>query len=809
MASYPPLPDFLWSRPVETDHYEEYQPFRPSSVVDGSLCEACKAFCESILNGRVFSDEGWKHEITPHRGITHIERYAWASHHDGIFVKLQASAKGCDMCALFVEFDKLSPEPWPRETFPDEPASPEDIRYRLCIDRRDEGTEETEASHLVAIEFYNLSTGPEIHRGYRSMGGPPVATPRLPKHSNFCFVRRGDDTNPRALFTESLFHEDPYRKVVVKQSGWPILLSADAEDRASVQALMRARKWIWKCLRTHPHCARKMAELPKRVIDIGTSLNDPIRLHIPNSITETGTPYIALSYSWGTELPLRTTKATLQKHCEGIPFEDFPRTLQDALHVTRGLGLRYIWIDALCIVQDDAQDWEEQAALMGNIYQGSLVNISATCSTSLSAGFLQRSENSPFPRVKVGRYFHKDGINHGGIFLGTGQDLGSNNMRADLNGTFLSSRGWVFQEQLMSTATLHYTADQMIWECATTIRSEKFADAEQVNVQPKLDGYDRLAPLKWGWINYLRSAEPQSSAFQKYGSRTPVDKNEDGFSVLMALWKEWVFDFSSRDLTYGNDRLPAIAGITQLISQKYGLRFAVGHFEEDLPLSLCWWPRKRRQVVLGSAQKSTNNYPSWSWPSFQGGVWYGGSTRVYQLQITSSQASSDLRIVKLHSEPGSSVYLEVEGLLQQIELERKYDQYKISAGVKRDDDFRWYNWEVRFDNGSPAQICSPHFLLRVVGYDSNVLHFPCNATDDTDKPCGEIDPELRATRRRDYDAIWCLLLEEILPCAAGGLRSFRRVGMAETRRGMGMVNKGETIGEDFFVKPQKSTIRLV
>jgi len=74
------------------------------------------------------------------------------------------------------------------------------------------------------------------------------------------------------------------------------------------------------------------------------------------------TPYVALSSSWGTELPLRTTKETLDKYCEEIPFEDFPKTLHDALHVTRGMGLQYIWIDALCIIQDDENDWQEQAA---------------------------------------------------------------------------------------------------------------------------------------------------------------------------------------------------------------------------------------------------------------------------------------------------------------------------------------------------------------------------------------------------------------------------------------------------------------
>ncbi|KAK0129084.1 hypothetical protein ONS95_001025 [Cadophora gregata] len=397
MASRPPLPEFLWSQSIETDNYKDYQPWKPHTSIDGAICHACKEFCESVLHGNIFTHENWKHERPGHSLLTHTERYAWTSHYDGILTKLRASADGgCELCAVFVEIDRTSPKPSPKDTFPDEPANPEDICYRICIDRREESIVEVEASHSFAIEFYKKSTGPDLQRGYRSMGAPPMATPRLPKHVNFFFLRYADDTAPRSLYTEGLFHEDPRRKVVVEQSGWPILLAADAEDRGSVQALMRARKWIWQCLKTHPRCSREPAILPKRVIDIGLTPDSAIRLHIPDPEDQAVTPYVALSYSWGEGLPLRTTKENLKKHCEEIPFVDFPKTLQDALHVTRGLVLRYIWIDALCIVQDDAQDWQEQAALMGEIYQGSILNISATSSSSLDSGFLQRTGRGAF-----------------------------------------------------------------------------------------------------------------------------------------------------------------------------------------------------------------------------------------------------------------------------------------------------------------------------------------------------------------------------------------------------------------------------
>jgi hypothetical protein len=176
---------------------------------------------------------------------------------------------------------------------------------------------------------------------------------------------------------------------------------------------------------------------------LGTTPDSLIRLHIPETYKASAEhPYIALSYGYGRALPLRTTNATLDEHCDGIPFDVFPRTLQDAIHVTKGLGLRYIWINALCIIQDDEKNWEEQAALMGEIYEGSTLKISATLCPSLDAGFLRRSGGKPSLCVKVGKYFHKDGQHHGGICVDLHEALGSSeNAPIELNSTFLSSRG--------------------------------------------------------------------------------------------------------------------------------------------------------------------------------------------------------------------------------------------------------------------------------------------------------------------------------------------------------------------------------
>ncbi|KAE8309242.1 hypothetical protein BDV41DRAFT_567522 [Aspergillus transmontanensis] len=99
--------------------------------------------------------------------------------------------------------------------------------------------------------------------------------------------------------------------------------------------------------------------------------------------------YIALSYCWGSrteaEQQLKTTRDSLRRHMQGIPIEALPQTLLDALLVCRALGVQYLWVDALCIIQGDKSDWERESANMGN-------------GDSCQSGFLKRR---PLSQVEI------------------------------------------------------------------------------------------------------------------------------------------------------------------------------------------------------------------------------------------------------------------------------------------------------------------------------------------------------------------------------------------------------------------------
>lgn len=124
------------------------------------------------------------------------------------------------------------------------------------------------------------------------------------------------------------------------------------EDSSSQQCLSLIKNWLRDCEQCHASCARQtLPKLPTRVVDV----QEPSRLYETN---HESSRYVALSHCWGKVSLYRTKKATLGVHKKGIGWDDLFKTLQDAIALTRQLEIPYIWIDSLCIVQDDTLDCE-------------------------------------------------------------------------------------------------------------------------------------------------------------------------------------------------------------------------------------------------------------------------------------------------------------------------------------------------------------------------------------------------------------------------------------------------------------------
>ncbi|EGZ72613.1 HET-domain-containing protein, partial [Neurospora tetrasperma FGSC 2509] len=164
------------------------------------------------------------------------------------------------------------------------------------------------------------------------------------------------------------------------------------------------RSWLWQCVDDHPKCRTALSgeifgfgsqnssldvsKLPFRVLDVGSP--GSLLVKLVETTTETPrAPYVALSHCWGPpdKQPLKTTLHTIGDHMHpGIPLDRLPQTFADAVWVTRELGIRYLWIDSLCIIQDSPADWETESQKMGSIYEGATLTLGAAYARNSSEG---------------------------------------------------------------------------------------------------------------------------------------------------------------------------------------------------------------------------------------------------------------------------------------------------------------------------------------------------------------------------------------------------------------------------------------
>lgn len=169
--------------------------------------------------------------------------------------------------------------------------------------------------------------------------------------------------------------------------------SSVGEKRAVIKS------WFTECASHHPECAPPIHQYPRRLVEVGTEGTN-LRLVDTNNFVPDTARYATLSYCWGTVRPLTTTSDNVDLFATRIPAEDLPRTFLEAVSITRDLGIPYLWIDSLCIVQDDPGDWRMEAGRMKDIYSGSSITISASDAQNSTPGLFRRqpSENFGGPR---------------------------------------------------------------------------------------------------------------------------------------------------------------------------------------------------------------------------------------------------------------------------------------------------------------------------------------------------------------------------------------------------------------------------
>ena len=168
------------------------------------------------------------------------------------------------------------------------------------------------------------------------------------------------------------------------QNGTPVAPTTD-------EILDMIKGWLRTCVANHKICAksfdgitRSEARLPSRVIDVGGPNTRHAHLVTPEA--EQKGSYITLSHCWGQTRQVTTTSANIRRHSFELPMSELSKTFQDAIELTRKLGIRYLWIDSICILQDDKADWLRESQMMGQYYGESYCTIAATGGADGSQG---------------------------------------------------------------------------------------------------------------------------------------------------------------------------------------------------------------------------------------------------------------------------------------------------------------------------------------------------------------------------------------------------------------------------------------
>ncbi|KAK0099698.1 hypothetical protein ONS95_013409 [Cadophora gregata] len=392
-------------------------------------------------------------------------------------------------------------------------------------------------------------------------------------------------------------------------------LQRAADDASNFELISQ---WLDVCTKQHNDCTMNLVSdltLPARLIDVRPEEEGvDIKLVVTANQNQQLRPgYAVLSHCWGpnTGGMLKATKANLGELQRGIKWESLSKTFQDAIEITRklnirGKGIRHLWIDSLCILQDDPKDFEREGTAMNKTYSMATCTIAASSSSSGEGGCI-------IPRDSTSQQLQPCHLtlNKQTITIHPWSTEWSNSHRGPL-----STRGWCFQERELSRRTLHFTKHRIFWECRTAIASEDHPS--MINVQAL---HSSRRPHGADPDRFLVLMELGVRSFMPLSHTRPL---------ATKLWCRAVQEYTRRNLTFRKDRLPAIYGIARIISAIIRDEYVAGIWLCDFARGASW-VRDRSlpnpNAVAGGqwpVPRADPSLPTWSWAAIDGPVMYPG-----------------------------------------------------------------------------------------------------------------------------------------------------------------------------------------
>ncbi|OAL47629.1 HET-domain-containing protein [Pyrenochaeta sp. DS3sAY3a] len=328
-------------------------------------------------------------------------------------------------------------------------------------------------------------------------------------------------------------------------------------------------------------------ELPTRLLNVRGRLPKIIETESLSDQEKEHIEYTALSHKWGKKPFLCSTRTNIQNHKQKIKPNKLPKTFVDAIKVTKGLGLDYLWIDSLCILQGLDGDFNVEAERMQSTFGQAYCVIAACDADGAHAGFLNPGRKQSCIRLSDSNLWASAIID---------------DFECDVLQGTLNKRAWVLQERALARRTLFFTKGQTYFECGKGIRSESL-----------------------GIMENSLAAFLGDSNFPEYSASHNSSKG--GQADLLA----YVFELYSRlEFSFATDRPVAIDGLIQRMSISYRDRNVAGMFGRFWGRCLLW-ERAKDQERLGripfneedprkDPDQVPKEPPSWSWMAYDGAI---------------------------------------------------------------------------------------------------------------------------------------------------------------------------------------------
>ncbi|KAH8762689.1 heterokaryon incompatibility protein-domain-containing protein [Hyaloscypha sp. PMI_1271] len=361
----------------------------------------------------------------------------------------------------------------------------------------------------------------------------------------------------------------------------PVLTSSLPLKTLSHKVLQQTMNWIKRCGASHAKCKSPIdGVLPARLIDLEDvqqlQFVRIVRVPVPSP---PDLKYATLSYCWGGKSKLQLNRSNASTLEVGVSVSTLPKTIQDAVHFTTGLGLRWLWVDSLCIVQDSKEDMAHEVQSMYGIYQNCFISIAALDAKHSDEGLYACRDPLMYAECEMARASKEQAIV---IYSGCPHPTRDKVPP-------LYTRGWVVQERILPPRTV-ILGRTVGWECRET-RQTEFRGAGHATP---------LSTIKSDFFNAITESKGKLAA------------TSDELGKIREAWARIFSEYLKTNLTFKSDRLAAISAIISAIQARTNWQNSGGLWVPFLFTELLW---KRMSLTSGSYR--TGISPSWSWASVE------------------------------------------------------------------------------------------------------------------------------------------------------------------------------------------------